>query len=127
MVNNIIEKINSYSWADWSLNKMEIDYEKVVISIRSNRDSTVNIYCLNHIGFCFMGHWDESIIEGISVDNEGGLIDKSLEAIRNLYGDNPLPGGGVKKIYDNWYQVNIKLIDGLFIRIACKELEINGI
>ncbi|MGV8082791.1 MAG: hypothetical protein AB2L09_04030 [Coriobacteriia bacterium] len=127
-MDKIIAIINSGGWADWSLNKLEIDYEKVEIAISSNNEKTnVTICCKNYIGYSFIGHWDESIIEGIWVETGGKLVDESIQLVKKLYGNNPLPGGGVKKIGDIWYQVNIKLIDGNSMKVACRDIEVDGI
>lgn len=127
-MDKIIEILNSGGWADWSLNKLEIDYEKVEIAISSdNEKNNVTICCKNYIGYSFIGHWDESIIEDIWVETGGNLVDESIQLVKKLYGNNPLPGGGVKKIGDIWYQVNIKLIDGNAVRVACRDIEVDGI
>jgi hypothetical protein len=119
-----IEILNGGGWADWSLCKLEIDYEKVEVIVSSdNEKNIVTILCKDYIGFTFVGHWDESIIEDIRIETSGNLIDDSLQTVKKLYGENPLPGGGVKKIEDVWYQLNIKLIDGNVIKVACKNIE----
>jgi len=123
-MNKIIDKINNNSWADWSLNKFEIDYDRLLINISEEIEGNVTICCMNYIGFSFIGHWDESIIEDIIVDTSGSLIEESVKVIKKLHANNPLPGGGVKKIDDIWYQVNIKLIDGNIINIACKSIDV---
>jgi len=84
----------------------------------------ITICCNDYIGFSFIGHWDESVIEDIMVEKKGSLIDKSLQTVKKLYSDNPLSGGGNKKIDDSWYQINIKLIDGNLIKVACKSIEV---
>lgn len=127
-MDKIIEILNSGGWADWSLNKLEIDYEKVEIAISSdNEKNNLTICCKNYIGYSFIGHWDESIIEDIWVETGGNLVDESIQLVKKLYGNNPLPGGGVKKTGDIWYQVNIKLIDGNAVRVACRDIEVDGI
>ncbi len=127
-MDNIIEILNGGGLADWSLTKLEIDYERVEVIVSSdNGNNNVTICCKDYIGFSFIGHWDESIIEDISVDIGGSLVDESIQAVKKRYGNNPLPGGGVKKINDSWYQVNIKLIDGNVVRVACSNIEVDGI
>ena len=119
-----IDEINNSCWADWSLNKLEIDYERIVIKVTQEEiKATVNLCCNDYIGFSFIGHWDESVIEEIIVESKGSLIDNSLQTVKKLYGENPSLGGGVKKIHDKWYQVNIRLIDGNTVKIACRSVE----
>lgn len=124
---DVIDKINSFVGADWSFDDFNIDYERVSIKLSYASDSTnredifATIYCNNFIGFSFVGHWDENIIEYIKVESEGDLIKNSLQEIKRLYGEPPIPllGGGVKKVDSPWYQLNIKLIDGNVIKVVC--------
>lgn len=124
---SIVDKINNSGWADWSLDKFEIDYERVLVTLSEDVEGALTISCKDYIGFSYIGHWDESIIEDISITTGGDLAEESIKSVKKLYGDNPLPGGGVKKIDDSWYQVNIKLIDGNIIKVACKSIEVVGI
>ena len=135
----MIEMINSFGWADFSIEDFIISYERISVRLSYNygnyynSDGTRNeecsykqvINCENYIGFTFVGHWDENIIEYIRIDTEGNLILDSLQEIKSCYGDPPMPqlGGGVKKIDNPWYQLNIKLIDGNVIKIAAESFE----
>ncbi|HBV99443.1 MAG: hypothetical protein JL50_13080 [Peptococcaceae bacterium BICA1-7] len=121
-----VEKINNSSWADWQLEKIEMDFGKVCIKIIDSEDkNSLYICCKDYIGLNIIGHWDEATIESIKIDEKGDLINESLQTVKTLYGKQPLPGGGRKNIDDEWRQVNLKLIDGVFIRVACKMIEVN--
>ena len=125
MKDSIVNSINNGFWADSSIDKLEIDFDTVRIDISLDRglDDMITICCKDYIGFSFVGHWDESIIEDITIEESGTLIDESLLAVKQLYGKNPLPGGGAKNIDDCWRQLNIKLIDGNTLKVACKDFE----
>ena len=122
-----IKKINTYGWADWSINTFNIDYEKILIKISYyvEMEQHIIIHCNNFIGFSFVGHWDENIIEDISIEPKGELIDKSLKEIIRCNGKAPMLGGGIKKLDDKWYQLNIKMIDGVMIKVACESIEMD--
>lgn len=124
---NVIEVLNGGGWADWKLKKLEINFETIEIRISGGSENTIYIYCNDYIGFSLIGHWDESVIDDIKVDTKGSLIDESLYTVKKLYGKSPLPGGGVKKINDSWYQLDIKLIDGNILKVACKNIDVKGI
>ncbi|MCA1032994.1 hypothetical protein LCL95_18560 [Bacillus timonensis] len=130
-MSKIIDYLNINNWSDWSLIKIEIDYNRILIIIGINNETyIVKISCQDYIGISYIGHWDESILDDIEVEKKGSLIDKSLKKVENLYGENPLPGGGTKKIEDNWFQINIKLIDGNTVKVVCKNIELvegNGV
>ncbi len=128
----VIKKINEICWADCSTDIFQIDYEKIIIKIvfYGEIERYVTIQCNNYIGFTFVGHWDENIIEDINIDTEGELIKQSLKNIRRNYYKNPndnfsFLGGGVKKFDNIWYQLNIKLIDGNIIKIVCESFLLN--
>lgn len=124
---NNIDKINNINWHDWTFDDFKIDYDIVLVRVTDDLDWSAIFYCKDFIGFSFIGHWDESTIESISVKANGTLIDESIHVIKKLYGDNPQPGGGTKKIDDSWYQINIKLIDGNIIKIVSKEIRVEFI
>ena len=137
----VVNQINNFVGADWSLENFNIDYDRVSIKIsynsgnynsnceigKHNRDKIVVIHCNNFIGFSFVGHWDENIIERMKVELAGDLIDNSLHEIRRLYGTSPLPGGGIKNLESVWYQLNIRLIDGNTIKIVCESFELKNL
>lgn len=128
---SVIEKINRSGWADWSFSDFHIDYENVSIKLTYFSDSierpdiSATIICHNFIGFSFIGHWDENIIEDINIAPMGDLITNSLQEIKHLNGDPPIPslGGGIKKVDNQYYQLNIKMIDGNVIKVACESFE----
>lgn len=125
-MNEIIDKINMSGWDDWTLDKLEIEYDKVIIKVSEESEGTAEIICKDYIGFSFIGHWDESVIEKIEVTLNGNLIEDSINTIKKLHGEHPFSGGGVKNIEDTWYQVNVKLIDGNSIYVACKSIKISN-
>jgi len=122
---NSIDKINSIGWADWVIDNFEINYERISVRLCFYEEHVATIYCDNFIGFSFVGHWDESTIEYIKIEQKGEFIADSLQTVKRFYSGPPyILGGGIKKIDDTWYQLNIKLIDGNTIKIACRDFEI---
>jgi len=136
---NAIDKINKFGWADWFLGPFCFDDDRLFIKLSYDTGTDYNsngtlkkdgeryayaTICCNHfIGFIFVGCWDESIIEDINVESEGDLIVDSVKKVKCLHGGAPFPDAE-KDIDGQWYQLNIKLIDGNVIKIACKDFEI---
>ena len=115
-----IEIINNNCFADWSTNTITVDYDNVVVVIEELYSaSKFSIHCMNFIGIAYIGQWDENIIEDIFIERKGDLLDCSIKKVVQFNGDSPSPGGGTKKLTNKWYQLNIKLIDGLIIQIVC--------
>lgn len=136
---NVMKKINEFSWADWSFDSCQIDYKDILIELTFNTemyynsDGSINdkfeisstISCNNFIGFFYVGKWDENIIESIKIEAEGDLLSESLKKVRELYGPSPPLGGGIKDINKPWYQLNIKLIDGIIIKVVCESFSLD--
>lgn len=139
---NSIDKINNLVWADWSFDNFNSNYERITINLSYNTENYYNsdqpinnncftkqvtIYCNNFIGFSSIGSWDENIIENINIDSEGDLITSSLQEIERNYGKSEclVLGNRGEKNKKIWYQLNIKLIDGNIIKVACESFEIN--
>lgn len=120
---DVINRIEGMG-TDCSLDDINIDYETISFSFSYNDQTVVTVSCCNYISYSCIGHWDESIISNIEIEENGDLIAKSLESVRKYNGDCPLPGGGIKKIDDKWYQLNIKMIDGNVIKIVCNDFGI---
>ena len=129
---NVIEKINCVNWADWSFDNINMDCESVSIKLSYISDSIyrpdipATITCKNFIGLSFIGHWDENIIEDIRIEPAGDLITNALQQIKHFNGDPPIPslGGGMKKMDSQYYQLNVQLIDGNVIKVACDSFEL---
>lgn len=124
----IIKYVNSNIWVDSRLKYLNIDFENIILSIIDDSGyQTTKLICKNYIGYECVGHWDESLIEKIEIKEKGEFIDRSIKIVKFNYGNNTESPGMIKKITDKWFQLNIKLIDGEFIKIACKDVEIKTI
>jgi len=114
-----IKTINESGWADFSLQKIEIPDENIRISLSEN----IIITCCNFIGISYVGHWEEGIIEDIVIESKGDLIDTSLKEVQRNYGKLPYIKE-IRQMGNEWYQLNIKMIDGVVIKIACEYFEL---
>ena len=110
---NAIKKINGFIGTDWSLGKITIDDENLCIELLGERHQAI-ISCYNFIGFLLIGNWDEAVIECIWIESKGDLINNSIQEIKRLHGNQTLSNEHI------WHQLNIKLINGNIIKIACE-------
>jgi hypothetical protein len=125
-MNLIIKKINESGWHDWYLEEIKIEYSNVTIVVASPDERVlVHIICKFHIGFDYIGHWDESVIEDIKIETQGELVDKSLSVVKKNYGSLPNVIGNERDFQNDWLQVNVKLIDGVIIRVVCQGVDTN--
>ena len=113
-----INEINAFIGRDWRLKRITIA-DAITILLSESRGYTATITCYNFIGFSFVGNWDECVIDFIEIEKGGDFVENSLCEVKRLNGESPLPAGESKKIDNAWYQLNIKLIDGNVIKIAC--------
>lgn len=118
----VISKINYYNWKDWNLDNIKIDFEKITVKLSDDNDINIQLDVYHYIGLSYLGHWDETVIDDIKVSKTGELIKKSIDEVTKNYGKNPIKGGGIKNINDDWLQINIKLIDGVVIKFVCREI-----
>ena len=115
-----INKINKFAGVDWSLDKIFVS-DEIAVCLLNEKGHRITISCHNFIGFSFVGYWAERTIEHIKVEPEGDLINDSLMKIKSIYGEHPLPAGENKKIDGIWNQLDLKLIDGNVIKVACED------
>jgi hypothetical protein len=120
-MNDVIKKINSSGWADSGLFKIYIESDEIKIFIDFETGEVLQIICKDYIGFEYIGQWDESVISEINIEQGGDLTAASLNVIKKNYKDPTIPYM-TKNINDDWYQLNIRLIDGLVIKVACKDI-----
>jgi len=118
-----IERINGFVGTDWAIKNISVS-DAITIVLSEYRGHRATISCYNFIGFSFVGYWDEIIIDFIKIEQGGDLVENSLFEIKKLYGSSPLPAGESKKMENKWYQLNIKLIDGNVVKVACDRFSI---
>ncbi len=112
-------EINNFIWGELLLSEVSLDGENIVIKIVEKDNHVKIINCEEFIGIKCLGKWEESIIESISVDKSGDVIVESVFKIKHNY---EVPCGSLtsRNIFYPWVQLNIKLVDGCYVKIACK-------
>jgi hypothetical protein len=50
-------------WPDTLLEKIELEYDELVIHVREESGRSRRVRCLGYIGFQMIGFWDEVIVE----------------------------------------------------------------
>lgn len=120
-------QINNWGWEDCSINKIELGYDNVIVEIvDSENTDRIYIICEDYIGFEFIGNWDESIIKNVEIKEQGFLIEKSIQKIKDNYKESIRIPGISKDLRGKWYQLCIELIDGISIEIACGNIKIEN-
>jgi len=119
---NTIKYINSCCWHDstFAENASFIEDNGDIV-LRIQHAENYVIRCKNYIGLSYIGHWEEGVIESIKVEGEGDLMKESLNTIRHLNGKPPY-SNLCRQMHDNWYQLNIKMIDGVVFKVVCESV-----
>ncbi len=112
-------KINNFNWGDLLLSELKLDGENIIITVLEKVNQIKRITCEEFIGIKCLGKWEESLIDSITVDKTGDVI---VESVLKIKRDYELPCNTLtsKNIFYPWIQLNIKLVDGCFVKIACK-------
>ncbi len=117
--------INQINFADASLKKIEIEYNKIILKILLDNDQKIEIECNNIVGMDNLCLWDENILESIKVfpaSKDNAFIKKIMQNYDNdaLY-DN---GKSLKnEIYD--IQIKFNFLADLVAHIYCQDYTIN--
>ena len=122
-MNNDIDQINTTNWHDYYFEKLELDYDDIKVFISSESDERIEIICKEHIGVLYLGHWDESVIRSIKVQNGAEITNDSLTLIKANYRDMIL-GGGYRSIDNKWYELIIEFIDDNKLTIVCSRVTV---
>ncbi|MBL1230956.1 hypothetical protein IW492_17150 [Enterococcus sp. BWB1-3] len=120
MIGNNSE-INLYNWNDWYFEKLELNFDDIKVYISNDTDEIIELICKKYIGISYLGHWDESVIKSMKVNENTELTEKSIKVIKENYKDMVL-GGGYRNITDIWCEFVIEFIDGNTLGIVCSEI-----
>ena len=117
-----VEYINHCNWHDYSLDTINIDYDKVVLSIHLT-PVTVQLTCKNFIGINYVGQWDECVIDSMIVSDSKEIITTCKRMVAQHNSIDSI-GGGTKRYNDMWKSLCITLLDGITIDIVCSDIKI---
>ena len=132
---NTICYINSLAWSDWLLDSISVNEDEERIEIKLVHysdgmcvpDASATIFCDKFIGFALAGLHTAMNVDYLRINETGDLITESLQLIKNNYGELPSAFpfpflwscGEIKTLDSTWYQLDLKLIDGSIMKIAC--------
>lgn len=120
MVKIIINYDNCF-WGDSTLEKIEIVYDKVEITV-FNDVSQKNIFieCSQCVGITDFINWDENILENIFVNEIPNEQHPMIQVIKQLYGANSYDSE--KCIEGSFFELRILFINELSFSVICKNI-----
>ena len=112
-------------WADSSLERVEIDYNSVVLSITESTGSVVRVRCTGHIAFEFSGFWDETIVEDGEILDEGEALARATLAVGRFTDATQAQTGSPERneVGVPFRLLDVTLIDGLHLRCVARRFE----
>lgn len=117
----IIISYNDCFWGDSTLEKIEIIYDKIVITVFNDvLQKNINIECSQCVGMTQFINWDENIIENIflkEIQSEGHQM---ITTTKQLYGANSYDSE--KSIEGRFFELCILLINKLSFSVICKNV-----
>ena len=117
----MIINYNDCFWGDSTLEKIEIVYDKVVITV-FNDAMQKNIYidCCDCAGITQLINWDENIIENIFVKDIPNGQHQIIAIINEIY--NGASNNYSKCIEGPFFELHIVLINDLSFSVVCKNI-----
>lgn len=111
-----------YFWGDSTLEKTEIMYDKISVTVFNDLlQKYIRIECSQCVGMSEIICWDETIIENITVNKLTETSEKLIEKAKHLYNNNHSDYD--KPLGNNFLLLNILLINDISFYIICKEIE----
>lgn len=115
-------KYNELFWGDSNIEKITIEYDKIIISIFNDvLQKEVYIECSKCIGMTNIYTWDETIIENILLDSIISEEHPMWGKIYELYGEEAYDSE--KNLMHTFYEVKIVLINKLTFSVICQEVK----
>lgn len=117
-------QLNDVLWADAELEKMEIDYGNVRISITESTEREIKISFKGYIGYSLTGFWDEIVIEKFVLHENHPFLDSCTKELEKKYGKNLPPSGDDVRNKKEWLLSELCLSDGTSIFIVANAAEV---
>ncbi|MCP4536605.1 MAG: hypothetical protein GY832_05615 [Chloroflexi bacterium] len=115
---------NSILWADSEIKRISIDYDAVTILLGESTGSEKLITCEGYIGYKAIGFWDEMLVKSGTIKHDHPFIIDCLESIRTRYKNSPPSTGNIVRNKNEWYLLQIVLVDDMEIAVACGNVKV---
>ena len=121
----MILNFNDIFWGDSTLEKIEIEYNKIVVLIFNDAtDQLVKIECEQCIGMTDIIIWDEVIIDNVFLKKFDNQSNPLVKRICDIYKNTQ----SVKiELNSGLYELRIVLIEDIEFSIICKKITIKTI
>ena len=111
------------AWADAQLERIEVDYEVVILHIVDSRGARWRVVCGGYIGVEIAGFWDESIIDLADLLEDDPFMGRCLANLEARLGRERNESGSPARNAGRWRTLLVGLIDRMPIRIVANSFE----
>lgn len=112
---------NDCFWGDSELEKIEIVYDKIMVTIFNDvLQRNIIAECSQCVGMTQFINWDEIIIDNVILKELQTDKHTMINEVRKLYGVNS--NAGKSLLEGTFYELRIELIGGLSFSVICKNV-----
>ena len=123
-INEVVKIVINYNdcfWGDSTLEKIEIVYDKIVITVYNDAlQKNITIECSQCAGMTQFINWDEIIIEDIFLEEIPSQQHQITTIIKQLYGIDS--HAWKKSIEGQFFELRILLINEVSFSVICKNV-----
>jgi hypothetical protein len=117
-------RLNDILWADSEIEKLEIDYSNVFLTITESNGRKRKISFKGYIGFSVIGFWDEIVIEKLLLHQKHPFLESCVNQLEKKYGKFLPPSGDKARNNKDWVLSELYLSDGTSIFIVANGAEV---
>lgn len=114
-----LEEFHKISWVDAELEKIEFNYDNLVLRLQDGLKNDFTVICEGVVGFRLVRFWDEVVILSAELSLTGNFLTECLSQI-----STKIDCGSPARNKRTPMQINISLADGADLSIAMNGLMI---
>ncbi len=110
---------NSLSWHDSQINSINIQDDKIVISVYQDAlQKDCRIVCKEVVGITDLCMWDDSIISSATATKVADFTCGFLKSVFDAYGQN-YNSDEYKALREDMIDISVELVNGIVFHIYC--------
>ncbi len=111
-------------WSDAEIEKIEIDYSDVIVTITESTNRERKIKFKGYIGYSVSGFWDEIVIDKCVIHENHDFLQQCILELEKKYGRNIPDSGDDFRNQKSWKLVEICLSDETSILIVANDTKV---
>jgi hypothetical protein len=112
------------SWPDAELQRLTIDYDAVMLTVRESTGTERFIRCEGYIGYDMCGFWDEVVVERVELTDRHDAIDRCKNELSRRWGANLTDTGNDQRNSRTWQALILHLSDGAALELVAARFSV---